>query len=193
MGKPNKPKTEQAPVADLDAALDLDTAELFETQDEVVASSEVVTETAEPDAGLEAAVKETTAPVQAPKETKESEVKSLFKRMAPTRESGDASGRKPRTPVSYKERARLADGVVSHNAALLAFPTDPYGITRELKKAMVNAGARMNGDPNKKAVFDQVLDILKEHVELKFAEQTKARSKLTKEVQPDELDELLGE
>lgn len=96
----------------------------------------------------------------------------LFKRMAPKAHAAEAP-RKERMKPSYKAPTKQRAHAVSSNPALLTFPTDRFGITKDIKKAMVTTASRIAGDANKKELVEEVLAILVEHMNIKF-EQDKA-------------------
>lgn len=170
MGKNTKDQ-KPAPVDELDAALGLSEEDVTEqisedeeTEEEVQAS--VVQEPA-PTASVPAP--------QVPTETKkygEDEVVTdengvaLFIRNAPTilHEPMAKVRNQPATKPSEK-RVTRAPGA---NPALLDFPTDRWGITKDIKTAITRAASRIAGDEGKKALVDEVLRILVLHLNAKY-------------------------
>jgi len=121
----------------------------------------------------EEAVSDVTSPVVEPKEASAGEIvkdelgKPLFKRMSPTYED-KGSARKERQKPSYKARDKQSANDVSANAALLTFPNDRFGITKDIKKALTQAASRIAGDASKKELVVEVVGILMKHIELKY-------------------------
>lgn len=66
---------------------------------------------------------------------------------------------------------------VPANAALIEWPTDKYGLTKDVKKAIVALASRIGGHTDKKALADETLAIGLAHIEAKFAMETKQRAK----------------
>ena len=187
----NKNKAKEAKAAapkevSLEAELGLEETITEEVVEETV--EEVVEETVEQEPEfeegdfVEATETETVepvveAPVEEVQEAKEKKrigevVRSdegapLFKRMAPTRED-NGSKRKERMKPSYKPRDKQVAHAVSANAALLNFPNDRYGITKDIKKAMTSAASRIAGDATKKELVLEVVGVLLEHIEAKY-------------------------
>ena len=64
-------------------------------------------------------------------------------------------------------------------AALLTFPTDRWGITKDLKKAFITAASRVAGDESKKKLVDDIVAILVKHVDEKFAVDSAKRKTIT--------------
>lgn len=60
------------------------------------------------------------------------------------------------------------DRVVTTNASKIIWPTDPWGFTRELRKAIVTSASRLNGDKAKKAVFDETVKVALDFVNAKY-------------------------
>lgn len=76
------------------------------------------------------------------------------------------------------EKVRRAAPVVAvSNPALINWPTDIWGITKDVKKAIVAATARVNGQADKKAVLDSVLRIALAHLEARFEADSTLRAK----------------
>jgi len=55
------------------------------------------------------------------------------------------------------------------NPAFLHFPTDVYGLTSELKTAMLSAASRVNGQPDKLALVKETLKVLIGHLHARYA------------------------
>jgi hypothetical protein len=101
----------------------------------------------------------------------------MYKRMKPTYAPAPIA-QKPRTAPSYKAPTKQMQYEVSANPALLAFPTDRYGITKDIRKAMISTASRIAGDANKKDLVLQVMKILLEHIELKFVADNQYKLKI---------------
>lgn len=67
------------------------------------------------------------------------------------------------------------DAGVSSNSSQLIFPTDKWGLTRDIKKAMILAASRIAGHPDKKELFDEILSVLLKHVDAKHADALKRK------------------
>ena len=61
------------------------------------------------------------------------------------------------------------------NPALLQFPTDPYGITKDLKKAMLTIASRLKGDDEKMKTVKDTMAILVNHMLARQADEKAAR------------------
>lgn len=72
----------------------------------------------------------------------------------------DISPAKVRRPMSLDS--------ISHNPALIEWPTDIWGLTKDLKKEFLKAASRINGQADKKALLDSTLAIAHAHLESKF-------------------------
>lgn len=171
----NKPVVENEELAD---ALGLDLTELeadLETAEEAVEAPVEETETAdeadevvaaEPEVQAEAVKPEAVAEVKVENEIRnDSFDRPAFRRMNPTRTELVVEKKRP-TPVR-KSPTPTRGTALSANAALLAFPTDKWGLTKDVKKAITHMASRIAGDPGKKALADATLKILLEHLELK--------------------------
>ena len=90
----------------------------------------------------------------------------MFKRLEPTINSETPKKIRPQPATKLPDK-RIATEP-SANAALLTFPTDRWGITKDLKKAMTHLASRIAGDQNKKDLTDEVLKILVLHMNAKF-------------------------
>lgn len=104
----------------------------------------------------------------------------MYRKMTPTLVQADPV-RKARTPASYKAPSKQTQSNIETNPALLSFPTDRFGLTREVRKALLTASSRVLGDPVKKALMDETLTILIKHMNAKF-EIDSARRKAASEV-----------
>lgn len=86
---------------------------------------------------------------------------------------------KPTTPTKAnweKEADKHLKGVKDkHNAAFLSFPTDKWGLTKDIKKAIIAAAARTCGSEEKYDLFMATLQIATEHYKAKFTQEKKAR------------------
>lgn len=180
MGKPHKDKASPVENKDLDLAdaLGLDVEELAENEDEIEEDADTGTETDI----VEAPVTEEPKPVEAKKPKVASEIVKddagapMFKRMAPTIDSAPVA--KPRERAKYKPVDKQVAREASANPALLQFPTDRWGITKDLKKAMIHLASRIAGDDSKKALTDEVLKILVVHLNAKVQADKKYKAAL---------------
>ena len=64
---------------------------------------------------------------------------------------------------------------VSHNSSFLVWPTDPWGMTIELKAALIHIASRIQGATDKKELVDAVLEIGLGHIKAKFLVDAKVR------------------
>lgn len=178
MGKKNKDNTPVVENEELADALGLDLTELeadLETAEEAVEAPVEETETAdeadevvaaEPEVQAEDVEPEAVAEVKVENEIRnDSFDRPAFRRMNPTRTELVVEKKRP-TPVR-KSPTPARGTALSANAALLAFPTDKWGLTKDVKKAITHMASRIAGDPGKKALADATLKILLEHLELK--------------------------
>ena len=80
---------------------------------------------------------------------------------------------------------------VSHNAALIEWPTDIWGLTKDLKKAFLVVASRINGQEDKKELVDAVLRVAHLHLEAKYTKESELRAariaKAEAETQPEQL------
>lgn len=103
----------------------------------------------------------------------------LFRRLKP--KSVDvAVVKKERSRPTYKAPTKQIGREVSANAALINFPTDRYGITKDLKTAFIRTASRIAGDDNKKELVDKVLELLTLHMNIKFKADQSYRGALAK-------------
>jgi len=158
--KDNTPNDKDAQLA---KELGLDTSEVQPTE----STEEVATEAPE---STEQETKSTSKP-------KEEETDKPFRKMKPTI-FPEEKQTKARTKVKYKEVTKQIDHGISANASLIVFPTDRFGVTKDVKKALLHAASRIAGDSAKKALVLEVMDICREHIELKFTEDREYRKKL---------------
>lgn len=108
-----------------------------------------------------------------------------FRRMEPTRpDPGPA--KKERSKPSYKPVTKQKKHAISGNPALLVFPTDRYGVTKDIKTAMIRAASRIAGDTAKKALVLEVVDILLKHIEHKFVADNDYRAQLAARAESSE-------
>lgn len=64
------------------------------------------------------------------------------------------------------------------NSSFLVFPTDIYGLTKDLKKAIIASASRINGHEDKYKLFHDTLAVGLKHIEARYGEAIEARSKL---------------
>ena len=64
--------------------------------------------------------------------------------------------------------APVAKVPAPHNPAMIEWPTDIWGLTKDLKKEFLKAASRVGGQADKKALLDATLEIAHEHLEAKF-------------------------
>lgn len=155
-GKGNAPKPDENKDV-LAEALELAPEEVAA---EPVAEPEAVVEPTTPDAEPEAEA-QADAPVV-------EEVKSSsFRRMEPT--YTDRSVGRTRVAKGETQKAKRKQiTAVGTNAALIAFPTDKWGVTKDLKKTIISLASRVAGDVEKKKLVDETLALLVEHLNIKF-------------------------
>ena len=76
---------------------------------------------------------------------------------------------KPRKALELvRNKLRLTDNSNLANPALLEFPTDRLGITREIKKAFFKAGSRIGADKDTLALIDETVRILRGHLQARY-------------------------
>lgn len=150
---------------------------------EAEATEEVVEEAAEEETAETEEQVEETAPEAPAKEESKGELvlddtgAPLFKRLAPTRPDNGVT-KKERMKPSYKAVTKQTAHEIGTNAALLSFPTDRFGITKDIKKALTSAASRIAGDDSKLALVQEVLDILSKHIVAKHKADKAYRAKL---------------
>ncbi len=99
----------------------------------------------------------------------------LFKRkqkkneVVPSGKKREVATAKPRTRIGE------ANTGANSNPTNLVFPTDRWGVTKDLKKAFIYTASRVAGDEAKKQLVDDTLAILLEHLEAKFKVDAKVR------------------
>lgn len=81
-------------------------------------------------------------------------------------------------PINIIERQRVKDTLPSSNPATLTFPTDRYGMTTDLKKSFTAMVSRIAGDPAKKKLADDTLDVLLQHLDIRFKSDVAYKIKL---------------
>jgi len=147
MSKKNKNKAaEVTEVAkdELAALLELDAVEQQDEQEVQDTFEEVEEETEE-------AVQESVAPKAKaePKQKTTGKMQSSFKRLK-------------------REDYTTKDGIHA-NPTFVKFPTDRWGLTKDLKAALIAVASRMVGAEDKKALVDEVLRVGVGHIEAKYA------------------------
>jgi hypothetical protein len=70
--------------------------------------------------------------------------------------------------LPQKKPTVLPKGEVHHNAMKLTWPSDPWGLTKDLKGAFTSLASRIAGDEAKKALVDEVLKVGLGHLQAKF-------------------------
>lgn len=101
----------------------------------------------------------------------------LFKRMAPVYADPGIT-QKVRTPASYKARDKKEAVDHAANASALTFPTDRFGITKDVKKALIVAASRIAGDDRKLELVQEVLAIMSKHIVAKHKADKRYRQRL---------------
>lgn len=85
--------------------------------------------------------------------------------------------------VTRKSPTKLVKNYRPGNPATLKFPSDRWGLTGNLKKAVLEVAQRIGGDERKKALVDEVMGILTDHYQAKFERDRKMRDERTAELQ----------
>lgn len=67
---------------------------------------------------------------------------------------------------------------IGSNPAQIPWPTDKWGFTRELRKAVATAASRVKGDQNKKEILDETLKVALGFLEISFKDGVKTRKRL---------------
>lgn len=80
---------------------------------------------------------------------------------------------KTETKKAVKPEAKKAP--VSHNPTFLEWPTDVWGLTKDLKKAVVALANRVKGQPDKKALVEATLEVALAHIEARYTHDSKLR------------------
>lgn len=180
--KHGKPSTDEQTVT-APAVEQEDTVESATTENE--STDETVTEETVEDSVVEAVEDEVTeeeetapaveTPAPAPIVDVAATLKKAFtfkkKFPTPTKERVNT---KPKVKDTLFNRSKnrltspAVDGVHA-NPTYLQFPTDKWGLTKDLKAAMIAVASRIAGSDDKKVLFDEVLRIAVGHVNAKFA------------------------
>jgi len=81
--------------------------------------------------------------------------------------------------VRMKERTRLTSGsgVIASD---IVFPTDRFGLTKDMKKAMISMASRIAGSQEKMDLAQETLDLLVDFLHKKFAADAAYRENLAK-------------
>lgn len=172
MGKKNKNKGQGAPTpapedadksAALAAALELDAVADKAPDQEATAPAEAVKPVAKPKVSAARTKDEV---------VKDKNGKALFTKKAPTlNEQGRTAHTvaKPKSAKPEKRRMKLhsADGTHS-NPRYLKFPADKWGLTKDLKSALISVASRTAGDERKMAVVQETLRVGLAHLDMKF-------------------------
>lgn len=66
---------------------------------------------------------------------------------------------------------------IGTNPSVLNWPTDRWGLTKDLKQALILLSSRLAGHPDKKELFDETLRVGLEFLEAKFKQDTLLRNK----------------
>lgn len=200
MGKPNKQQNKpaaavaaEAPVVDetLADALGLDESVLAEAEAAPAPESDTA-DVAETETEVDAVEPEADAPEATAEVAEATATKELvtdrsgqprFKRRVPTLIDTTTVTKKARTKVATKKNERVADRSdvdgAHANARFLAFPTDKWGVTKDVKKSMVSMASRIGGDAQKYALAKATLEILMSHMDQKFEADKAYRESLT--------------
>lgn len=99
-----------------------------------------------------------------------------FRKMKPNTPAAEV--RKKPTPVKNKPVTKQKERAVTSNGSLIRFPSDRFGVTKDIKKAGLHAASRIAGNAEKKELVLAVIDIMVEHINLKFAADVAYRKKL---------------
>lgn len=96
--------------------------------------------------------------------------KKKFKTATPERQMGKPN--QVDRPTHGRRKNRLTTPAVNgvhHNPTFLMYPTDKWGLTKDLKAAFASVASRIAGSSDKKALVDEVIRIGLGHVEAKFS------------------------
>ena len=63
------------------------------------------------------------------------------------------------------------------NPTKISWPTDKWGFTRELRKAVIGAASKLKGDPDKKRILDETIEVAIEFLEVNFASSVRDRKR----------------
>lgn len=77
------------------------------------------------------------------------------------------------------------NGKASANPAHLDFPSDRWGLTKDLRKAIVSTASRVAGSEDKKRLVDETLKIGLAHIEAKFERDHEYKTKLKAEAEAE--------
>jgi hypothetical protein len=93
-----------------------------------------------------------------------------------TEEAAPAEATTPAEVVKEAAPVAVPAGpVVSHNPTFIQWPTDPWGMTAELKDTIVRLASRIQGAEDKKRLADAALAVGIAHLEAKFLIDAKVR------------------
>lgn len=110
------------------------------------------------------------------------------KKKAPAKAEKATPEKKQVAPGSQKIRRPDPAPKVSHNVSMLEWPTDIWGLTKDLKSALTYIASRINGQPDKKELVSKVLEIGTAHIEAKYALESEQRAaRIAKEAEKNEL------
>lgn len=104
------------------------------------------------------------------------EGKAMFRRMEPVAPAPEV--KKERTKAVYKSVQQLNRNTTGTQGALLRYPADRWGLTKDIKTAMTKLASRIGGSEPKYALAKEVLAILNEHFEAKYKADVEYRAKL---------------
>jgi hypothetical protein len=91
-------------------------------------------------------------------------------------EPTEAPAKEQVAPKSQKIRRAEVPADVSHNPSQIEWPTDIWGLTKDLKKAFLAAASRVSGQADKKELVDAVLKIAHRHLEAKYSKDSAFRA-----------------
>lgn len=94
------------------------------------------------------------------------DISAGFRRKQPTYE--DKHTAKPKRVSMATRKATRMQYQQGANATLLEYPTDRWGLTKDVKTAMTELASRIGGQEDKYNLAKEVLKILNDHLELKF-------------------------
>lgn len=89
--------------------------------------------------------------------------------------AADANDKLPEVEVVAPKTGHRIDDGVSHISTLLEFPTDQWGLTKDLKTALIAVASRVNGHPDKLELVEQTLEVLLVHLKAKYRNDALAR------------------
>lgn len=118
---------------------------------------------------------------------------SGLKRRTPKKTSGFKAITKPRK-MDLVRRNRLSGKTDNYaNPATLVFPTDPLGLTSNLKKEMLAITSRVAGNASNYKVFAETMEVLAKHLEARCAQAEDNAGKQLKRRSADPAPEELTE